>query len=206
MGFATPDNKQITGKAHFDSRLLGKMGTMNPDVFFQHTGQKPCFAGFFGIGRYFRGSVDGKMGTVLAALLTAFVSGVAMAVQGSLNSVLGKITGLWEATLIVHGIGLLVAAVLVFPLGTGNLAKAAAAPWYTWLGGAIGVLIVYAVAKSIPRVGVAPATTAIIVGQVGTACVIDHFGIFGLERLPFHWSKAVGVILLAAGAWFLLKR
>ncbi len=146
-----------------------------------------------------------EMGNVLGALLTAFVSGMAMAVQGSLNSVLGKVTGLWEATLIVHGVGLVVAGVLTVPLGNGSIAKVAGAPWYTWLGGAIGVVIIYAVAKSIPKVGVAPATTAIIVGQVGTACLIDHFGIFGLERLPFQWSHAVGVLLLAVGAWFLLK-
>lgn len=146
------------------------------------------------------------LGSTLGALLTAFVSGVAMAVQGPLNSALGRVAGLWEATFLVHIVGMVVSGIAVIPLGTGSFGKVIAAPWYTWLGGAIGVLIIYAVAKSIPKIGAASATTAIIVGQVGTACLLDHLGIFGLEKLPFSWTKAVGVVLLAAGAWFLLKR
>ncbi|NLV90868.1 MAG: DMT family transporter [Firmicutes bacterium] len=146
------------------------------------------------------------MDSALLALAIAFLSGMTMAVQGTLNSALGQVTGLWEATLIVQGVGLAVAGVLVFPLGTGSLAKAVQAPWYTWLGGALGVLIVYTVAKSIPKVGVAPATTAIIVGQVGTAFLLDHLGILGLEKVPFQWSKALGLLLLAGGAWLLLRQ
>lgn len=146
------------------------------------------------------------IGSALAALLTAFISGVAMAVQGPLNSALGKIAGLWEATLLVHIVGLVVSAVTVVFLGNGSVGKALAAPWYLWLGGAIGVVIVYAVARSIQKVGAASATTAIIVGQVGTACLLDHLGIFGLEKTPFGWSKVLGIGLLAAGAWFLLRK
>jgi transporter family-2 protein len=61
------------------------------------------------------------------------------------------------------------------------------------------------VVASIPRVGVALATTAIIVGQVATALLIDHFGWFGLEKMPFTWWKAAGLVLLAAGARLMLN-
>ena len=56
------------------------------------------------------------------------------------------------------------------------------------------------------RIGVAAATTAIIVGQVGTALAIDHFGCFGLEKIPFTWIKAVGVACLALGGWLMLAK
>ncbi len=56
----------------------------------------------------------------------------------------------------------------------------------------------------IPRLGVASATTAIIVGQVLTALCIDHLGCFGLDKVPFTWTKLLGLALLAAGAWLLL--
>ena len=42
----------------------------------------------------------------LVALLLAFIAGVAMAVQGALNTGLGKIIGLLESTFVVHVIGL----------------------------------------------------------------------------------------------------
>lgn len=97
--------------------------------------------------------------------------------------------------------------ILLFALGLGDgqLGRFARSPWYTYLGGVLGVLIVYGVVRSIPKVGVAPATTAIILGQVLTATVIDHFGLFGMERLPFTWYKVAGTLLMAGGAWLLLK-
>ncbi|MGQ9512596.1 DMT family transporter [Thermodesulfitimonas sp.] len=52
----------------------------------------------------------------------------------------------------------------------------------------------------------APATTAIILGQVLTATLIDHFGLFGMTRLPFSCWRILGVAFLAAGAWCLLKK
>jgi transporter family-2 protein len=68
------------------------------------------------------------------------------------------------------------------------------------------VAIVYLVAASISKVGVASATTAIIVGQVVTAAAVDYFGWFGLEPLPFSIWKGLGILLMAGGAWLLLSR
>ena len=141
----------------------------------------------------------------LLILGLAAVAGLAMAIQGSLNAALSKVIGLFPATLVVHIIGtVLTAATVIFHVGGGNLAKIAAAPWYTYLGGVLNVLIIAGVAVTIPRLGVASATTAIIVGQVLTALCIDHLGCFGLERVPFTWTKLLGLALLAAGAWLLL--
>ncbi|MGB4070771.1 MAG: DMT family transporter, partial [bacterium] len=132
----------------------------------------------------------------------------AMALQGSLNSALGKIIGLWEATLLVHIIGTAtVGAVILFtPLNQGDLTKLGDAPWYTLLGGVLSVAIIALVATSIPRLGVAVATTAIIVAQVSTALLIDHLGLFGLQAVPFTWLKLVGMVLLAGGALLMLYR
>lgn len=140
------------------------------------------------------------------ALLLALISGVAMAVQGSLNSALAKITGLLQATLVVHLTATIaVTLLLFFPLSPGSLTRIIQAPWYLLLGGLIGVLITYGVVASIPKVGVALATTAIIVGQVTMALIIDHWGLFGLDKIPFTWWKAVGLILLATGARLMLN-
>lgn len=143
----------------------------------------------------------------MMALVLALLSGVLMAVQGSLNTALSKAIGLLETTFVVHLIGTVILVVLlfVFRMGKGNMSALSQAPWYSYLGGVVGVLIIYLVAASIPKVGVANATTAIIVGQVLTAVAIDHFGIFGLERIPCGWSQIGGLLLLAIGAKLLLK-
>ena len=143
----------------------------------------------------------------LLPLLLALVSGVLMAVQGSVNTALSKVVGLWEATFVVHAVGTLVLLVVLFVLkmGRGDFGGLSQAPWYSYLGGVISVFIIYLVAASIPRVGVANATTAIIVGQVLTAVIIDHFGGFGLQKIPCGWNQVAGLALLAIGARLLLK-
>ncbi|HZK25574.1 MAG TPA: DMT family transporter [Oscillospiraceae bacterium] len=145
---------------------------------------------------------------VLMALFLAFIAGIAMAVQGTLNTGLGKIIGLVESTFVVHVIGTIVLVVLLFllRLGRGELSRVTNVPWYLYLGGVISVLILYTVQAGISRLGVANATTAIIVGQVGAALLLDCLGCFGLEKIPFTWFKALGVALLAAGAKLMLMK
>jgi len=148
------------------------------------------------------------MGGKMLTLFLAALSGAAMAVQGTINSALGKVTGLWEATFIVHLTGLLLVALLlfVFRTGQGGLAQALNAPWYAYLGGMLGVIIVYLVIRSIPKVGVAPATTAIILGQVFTAGIIDHLGLLGANKIPFTAVNAIGALLMAGGAFLILRQ
>lgn len=145
--------------------------------------------------------------SLLSAVLAA-IAGALMAIQGSLNASLGKLIGVLRATLFVHIIGTAVAALLlVLPFLREPQQRALKdVPWYLYLGGVIGVGIIYLVAVSIPRLGVAVATTIIIIGQVGTALAIDAMGGFGLQHVPFTWLKGLGLVLLAAGAGMLLKK
>ncbi|MDI9458067.1 MAG: DMT family transporter, partial [Bacillota bacterium] len=71
----------------------------------------------------------------LFALIIAAIAGMAMALQGSFNAILGKIIGTLETTLVVHliGIAVVIIALFLFKLGTGNLALIKNAPWYTFL-------------------------------------------------------------------------
>jgi len=138
-------------------------------------------------------------------LLAAFVAGMAMAGQGSMNSAVSKAIGLTEATFVVHASATLITALLlILGLGQGQWQNYAQIPWYYYLGGLIGVGITYGVTYSIPKLGVAVATTSIIVGQVLTACLIDHLGLFGLEKATFTWWKFLGLIFLSIGARLLL--
>jgi transporter family-2 protein len=78
-----------------------------------------------------------------------------MAVQGSLNTALSKVVGLWEATFVVHATGTVVLLVVLFLLkmGRGDLGNWSQAPWYSYLGGVISVFIIYLVAPASPTSG-----------------------------------------------------
>lgn len=133
--------------------------------------------------------------------MIAAISGICMAIQGSLNSILAQKTSLLAATLIVHLLGSLLTIIVILikqvPLLTYNWL---ALPWYFYLGGVFSVIIIGLVALSIPKIGVCNATTAIIIGQVGAAVLIDHFGWFGIERLPWSYWQFLGIGFFAIGA------
>ena len=140
-------------------------------------------------------------------LAIAGAAGAAMAVQGTINAALGKVIGVWESTFVVHVVGTLIVAVLLFGfrIGQGNWGLLHEAPWYNYLGGVLNVLIIIGVVFCIPKVGVGNATAAIVTLQILTAVAIDHFGVFGMEKIPCHWSDLLGVVLLGAGAKILLR-
>ena len=144
-------------------------------------------------------------GHSLLYLLLAALAGLTMALQGSLNSVLGKKIGIFEAAFIVHLLAaIVIIIILALKISEGNISGWREAPWYLYLGGILAVVITYTVIISIPKLGVAVATTAIVAAQVSTACIIDHFGAFGLEKIPFTWLKLLGIIFLIIGVRLLL--
>lgn len=141
----------------------------------------------------------------LLYLIMAAAAGALMAIQGTFNSILGKVIGLLEGTFSVHLLGTITAGILLLFLGNGSFAKFTTVPWFAWFGGPIGVGIIFGVAFSIPKLGVGVATTAIIGAQLLTAYLIDHFGLLGMEHIPFGLIKFLGIVLIVIGSKLLLN-
>jgi transporter family-2 protein len=136
------------------------------------------------------------------------LAGMLMAVQGSINGLVGKYIGTLEGNFLMHCVGLGIIFVLLFVIrvGDGDWSRLGEVPWYGYLSGLINVIIIYGVMVLIPRLGAASATTAIIAGQVATATLIDWLGLFGLEKTPFSYWQVVGIVLLAVGARLMLAK
>lgn len=144
----------------------------------------------------------------ILALLVGALSGLLMALQGAMDAGAAKTIGLWEATLVVQVLGTVVAVAALFVArgGLGGLPHLGDAPWYLYLGGPLGVAIVFTVMVAVRRVGMVNATTAIVATQLLTAAVVDHFGFFSAEPIAFRWFKLIGVLLIVIGARILLAK
>ncbi|HQD20493.1 MAG TPA: DMT family transporter [Bacillota bacterium] len=135
----------------------------------------------------------------LVPLITAALSGLAMTFQGAINADLKERVGVVPMSVAVHLIGLIVSlAALVF-VGMPKVQSFKDAPLYSYLGGALNVAIIGGVAWSIAKTGATVGISAILFGQLTTAVVLDHFGIFSLERIPLSWVRLAGVVLMLAG-------
>lgn len=137
---------------------------------------------------------------LLLPLIVAALSGLAMTFQGAINAALKERIGVAPMSLIVHLIGLAVSIVAVLALtGIPRIEELRNAPLYSYLGGLLNVAIIGGVAFAIAKTGATIGISAILIGQLTTAVVLDHFGIFTLERIPFSWIRIAGVLLMLVG-------
>ena len=80
-------------------------------------------------------------------------------------------------------------------------------PWWYWIGGGgMGVVVVLTITVVTPRIGAAATIALLIAGQLAMGVLIDRYGWFGVEQVPLSWPRALGVLLLAAGALLALRR
>ena len=135
----------------------------------------------------------------MLGFLCALIAGAAMSIQGVMNTRLGEKVGVLETNALVQGVGFVLALVLVFFIGKGNIRLIGQSPWYTWLGGVIAPIITVTVMLSIRGLSPTVAISAILLAQLTVAALIDAFGWLGAEKVPFTWHKYVGVGLMAAG-------
>jgi transporter family-2 protein len=148
--------------------------------------------------------VSGNAGAVLFAL----GAGIAAALQAADNAALGRRIGTLEAATFQTIVACLVFLVisLVARQTLGPVWAAVREPAWLWLGGVMGAIIVTAITFAPQRIGTF-ATAGLLIGlQLVATAIIDHFGLFGLERIGFTWARATGFFLLAAGSVLVLKR
>lgn len=145
--------------------------------------------------------------TTFAAVL-AFAAGlggaVQIAVQGKLGDRVGSLEALTTAAII--GGAIAIVALLLVRRSLGGVGEAIAGPKWQLLGGVMGVFIVLAITIAGPKIGVVATTAFLIAAQFSLAAVIDRYGWFGVERVPFSSTRVLGIALLVAGAALTLRR
>ena len=141
----------------------------------------------------------------LAVVLTAVVGGI-LALQAPINSGLGRATGNIAAALVSFTVGTLVLVLVVAVSGEASgLSSALDVRWYYLVGGLLGAAYVTTALITVRSIGAGGVAAATITGQLTTAVVIDRLGILGLERTPITASRVLGVALLLAGTYLLIR-
>ena len=69
-----------------------------------------------------------------------------------------------------------------------------------WVGGLMGLLVVFSITFAQPRLGATTTIGILITGQLVMGAVIDHFGWFGVNQIGLSGTRLAGIVLLGAGA------
>ncbi len=145
----------------------------------------------------------------LIYIVLALTTGALIPIQASTNAAFSKsignplITGLM--VFIIGLVGMFVFVLLLrtpFPMRR----QLASAPFYSYLGGVVVATYVVMITILVPRIGVGTSIGLIVTGQILCAVVIDHFGLFGLDVRPVDITRTVGVLLMIAGVYLVMKK
>lgn len=136
----------------------------------------------------------------MIGFLIAVLSGALMSVQGVFNTQVTKTTGMWVSNGWVQFSALMLCVAAWFFAGRDSIgAIAKVEPKYVLLGGVIGAGITWTVIKSMEQLGPAKAALFIVISQLIVAYVIQVFGMFGVEKEPFEWRRAIGLGIALIG-------
>jgi transporter family-2 protein len=148
-------------------------------------------------------------GATAAAASLAVVAGLAGSIQVAVMGRFGQRIGTFEALAANLALSTLLATtvLLVLRQSLAGFGDAFRSPWWYWVGGGgMGVVVVLTITVVTPRLGAAATIGLLIAGQLAMGVAIDRYGWFGLDRVPLTWPRALGVLLLAAGALLALRR
>lgn len=133
-------------------------------------------------------------------MLMMFCAGITVAVQPSVNARLAQKVGIIESACISFAVGTIALYLLLLFSGRGTFRGVGETAWWEWTGGILGAIFVTTTIVVVPRIGTAAAMAAIIAAQLIAGIILDHFGFFGFQGTPMDAKRAVGVLLLLAGA------
>lgn len=136
----------------------------------------------------------------MIGFLIAVISGALMSIQGVFNTQVTKTAGVWVTNAFVQFTAFLVCMLIwAFTDRTSFALLFKVEPRYMLIGGILGAGITYTVIKGMEILGPAKAVMVIVTAQLLVAYIIELMGLFGVEKQPFSWKKAVGMLLAAAG-------
>lgn len=127
----------------------------------------------------------------------ALLAGVLVSLSRQINGRLALSTSALHSSWWNHLVGLVFITIAGLLAGSLFAGDPAAAPWWAYLGGVIGVVFIAAGSWLIARIGAAQTAMLIIAGQMVSGVVIDIM----LGTAGHAAARIIGVALILAGMW-----
>jgi len=134
--------------------------------------------------------------------LIMLAAGIGIPILAALNASLGRQIGAPAAAAVVlFAVALATCLVVVIFTGPQAIAKVASAPKHLLLAGCLIAFYVLSITYIAPHFGVGNAVFFVLLGQLISAALIDHFALFGATQAPLTLTRAAGIAVMAAGVF-----
>lgn len=134
--------------------------------------------------------------------LIMLAAGIGIPILAALNAALGvRLGSPVAAATILFAVAFGATALILLVTGPGALAGARDAPPHLFLAGLFVAFYVLSITFIAPKIGVGNAVFFVLLGQLISAALIDHFGLFGAAQASLSAMRAGGIAVMALGVW-----
>lgn len=134
---------------------------------------------------------------------TMILAGIGIPVMAAMSGRLGgHLASAPAATAILFAVALVLALATTLATGLPSAEALASAPKLLLFGGACVAFYALSITFIGPRFGIANAILCVLLGQMASAAVIDHFGLLGAPVIAIDLRRLLGIALMAVGLYF----
>ncbi|PMG88354.1 hypothetical protein BCS96_04935 [Vibrio breoganii] len=130
-------------------------------------------------------------------ILLAIASGMALSAQAAINGQLGAKVGVIESSLLTFSMGTVITGLLIFFFEPNYDATLLTVPKWQLAGALFGIFYMIVMVSAVPKVGVAIATVATILGQMIMSLVIDTQGWLGNAPIVLNYWRIAAMVCIA---------
>jgi bacterial/archaeal transporter family-2 protein len=135
-----------------------------------------------------------------AQALVMFAAGLGIPLLAALNARHGANIGSpAAAATVLFVVAFLAAGATLMLTGPSALRALPGQPAHLFLGGLLVAFYVLSITWIAPTFGVGNAVFLVLLGQLVSAALIDHFGLFGAQVQPVSQLRLAGIAVMAVG-------
>jgi transporter family-2 protein len=136
------------------------------------------------------------------------IAGIGIAIMAALNSRLGTML---HSTSLATTILFVFAAIvsLIYLFLSGGMPKNSvqeSIPTFYYFGGLFVIFYIFSITWVAPKFGVGNAISLVLLGQLISMAVIDHFSLFGVIRSSLSIERLIGLIFMVIGVFMTVRR
>jgi len=134
--------------------------------------------------------------------LIMLTAGLGIPVLASLNATLGQFIGSPVAAVTIL-LFVAFSTICIILVATSNfpLSRITEAPRHLFLAGLLVVFYMLSVTAIAPQFGVGNAIFFVLLGQLISAALVDHFALFGSTGSPLTLTRTLGLGIMGLGVW-----
>ena len=134
--------------------------------------------------------------------LVMLIAGICVPVLAVLNAGLGKELGSAPAACVILSlVALVTSAIILLATGPQAILNTFSSSKHLFFGGVLFIVYILSITFIAPKFGLGNAIFFILLGQILSASVIDHFGLFGAISQSLSYQRITGIFIMVLGIW-----